>query len=72
MVTCPHSDYLADTNILLRLMKSNDPEFRLVRSVVHVVAGRGDRLCYTPQNMVEFWNACTRPADQIRPLTNGS
>ena len=56
--------YLADTNILLRLMKLNDPEFPLVRRAVHVLEARGDRLCYIPQNLVEFWNACTRPADR--------
>ncbi len=56
--------YLADTNILLRLVKSNDPEFPLIRSAVRALEARGNRLCYVPQNMVEFWNACTRPADR--------
>ena len=56
--------YLADTNVLLRLIKSNDPEFSIVRAAVRALATRGDRLCYTPQNMVEFWNVCTRPADR--------
>lgn len=54
--------YLVDTNILLRLTKSNDPEFPLVRGAVHVLEARGDQLCYISQNMIEFWNACTRPA----------
>jgi len=58
------TQYLADTNILLRLMKSNDPQFPLVRRAVHVIEGRGDRVCYIPQNLVEFWNASTRPADR--------
>ncbi len=56
--------YLADTNILLRLIKSNDPEFLLVRRAVHALKARGERLCYVPQNIVEFWNVCTRPADR--------
>jgi predicted nucleic acid-binding protein len=56
--------YLADTNILLRLIKSNDPEFPLVRKAVHTLKARGERLCYVPQNIVEFWNVCTRPADR--------
>lgn len=56
--------YLADTNILLRLIKSNDPEFPLVRSAVHALKARGDQLCCVPQNIVEFWNVCTRPADR--------
>ena len=57
--------YLADTNILLRLIKSNDPEFPQVRKAVHALKARGERLCYVPQNMVEFWNVCTRPADRL-------
>ncbi|MGA2986474.1 MAG: hypothetical protein ABSG32_21960 [Terriglobia bacterium] len=40
--------YLADTNILLRLIKSNDPEFLLVRRAVHALKARGERLCYVP------------------------
>ncbi|MGO9519670.1 MAG: type II toxin-antitoxin system VapC family toxin [Candidatus Korobacteraceae bacterium] len=58
------TSYLADTNILLRLSKSNDPEFTLVRGAVRALKARGERLCYVPQNIVEFWNACTRPADR--------
>ena len=56
--------YLADTNILLRLIKSNDPEFLLVRRAVHALKAGGERLCYVPQNIVEFWNVCTRPPDR--------
>jgi len=58
------TDHLTDTNILLRLMKSNDPEFPLVRGAVRALRARGHRLCYIPQNMLEFWNVCTRPMDQ--------
>jgi predicted nucleic acid-binding protein len=53
--------YLADTNILLRLLKSNDPEYWLVRRAVHTLKAHGERLCYVPQNILEFWNVCTRP-----------
>jgi len=56
--------YLIDTNILLRLVKSNDPEFAGLRRVVHILKERGERLCYLPQNIVEFWNVCTRPANR--------
>ncbi len=58
----PGLSYLADTDILLRLVKSNDLEFPLVRRAVHVLKARGERLCYFPQNIVEFWNVCTRPS----------
>jgi hypothetical protein len=46
--------YLLDTNILLGLVKSSDPEFRLVRVAVHILKVRAERLCYVPQNIVEF------------------
>lgn len=60
----PGVSYLADTNILLRLVKSNDPEFLVVRSAVRALKARGERLCFIPQNIVEFWNVCTRRSDR--------
>jgi predicted nucleic acid-binding protein len=56
--------YLADTNILLRLNKSNDPNFSPIRGAVRTLSVRGYRLCYTPQNIIEFWNVCTRPSER--------
>lgn len=56
--------YLVDTNVLLRLVKSNDPEFPLARGATHALKARGDLLFFIPQNIVEFWNVCTRPADR--------
>jgi predicted nucleic acid-binding protein len=53
--------FLADTNILLRLAEPSDPEYAIVRSAVEALAVRGEHLCYTAQNLVEFWNVCTRP-----------
>lgn len=29
-----------------------------------VLLASGDRLCITPQNIIEFWNVCARPADR--------
>ena len=52
---------LADTNILLRLTEPSDPEYLTVRGAVETLAGRGENLCYASQNLVEFWNLCTRP-----------
>ena len=52
---------LADTNILLRLLNPTDSEYAVVRSAVDALAARVDRLCFVPQNLVEFWNVCTRP-----------
>ena len=36
----------------------------MVRSAVDTLVARGDQLCYVSQNLVEFWNVCTRPADK--------
>jgi predicted nucleic acid-binding protein len=52
---------LADTNILLRLLNPTDPEYPMVREAVDALFARGEQLCFVPQNLVEFWNVCTRP-----------
>ncbi len=51
-----------DTNILLRFVEPNDPEHALVRKAVRLLTARGESLCFASQNLVEFWNVCTRPA----------
>ncbi len=53
--------WLADTNILLRLMHRTDPQHTLVRAAVRLLGSRGDLIFYAPQNLVELWRACTRP-----------
>ena len=55
---------LADTDIILRLSRPRDPSYTQVRTALHALRARGTRLCFTSQNLVEFWNVCTRPADQ--------
>lgn len=52
---------LIDTNILLRLLEPTDPEYGLVRGAVEALAARGESLCFASQNLIEFWNVCTRP-----------
>ena len=54
--------YLVVTNVLLRLLQRNDPNYSTIRQAVRILMGRGDELCCAPQNIVEFWNVCTRPA----------
>ena len=56
--------YLVDTNVLLRFVKPDDRDYPLVRSAVSRLWIAGDDLCYTSQNLAEFWNTCTRPADR--------
>ncbi len=53
--------YLADTNILLRLLHRPDPEHGLVRAALRLLRRRGETIFYAPQNLVEFWRVCTRP-----------
>src|SRR5262249_55323950 len=56
--------HLTDTNILLRLSHRSDPDYTLIRSALRSLRLSGTPLCYTPQNLAEFWNVCTRPAQQ--------
>jgi predicted nucleic acid-binding protein len=53
--------YLADTNILIRFLLLNDPAYRAIRQAVRTLKARGEQIVTTPQNMIEFWNVCTRP-----------
>ena len=55
---------LLDSNILLRISKSNDPQHAAIRQALHVLVGQGVRLCYTSQTLGELWNASTRPLDK--------
>jgi predicted nucleic acid-binding protein len=57
-------DYLADTNILLRISKRQEPTYQQVRTALRTLRVRGTTLCFTSQNMAEFWNVCTRPVDR--------
>jgi predicted nucleic acid-binding protein len=55
---------LLDSNILLRISKSNDPQQAVIGRALHVLVDQGVRLCYTSQTLGEFWNASTRPIDK--------
>ena len=52
---------LMDTNVLLRLLEPKDVEYALVREAVESLTARGDSPCFASQNLIEFWNVCTRP-----------
>jgi predicted nucleic acid-binding protein len=52
---------LLDTNILLRISKSDDPQQPIIVKALKALVGQGVRLCYTSQTLAEFWNASTRP-----------
>ncbi len=56
--------YLVDTNILLRLFRKDDPLHRLVKAVLKELNWQGSGLYFSLQNIAEFWNVCTRPAER--------
>lgn len=51
---------LLDSNILLRISKSDDPQYAAISHALHALVGQGARLCYTSQTLGEFWNASAR------------
>ena len=56
--------YLADTNVLLRFSRHDDPRYQIVQDTVHKLEAEGHQLRTTSQNFAEFWNVATRPANQ--------
>lgn len=56
--------YLVDSNVLLRWVRPNDGDFPAVVSSIDALLRHGSVLCYTSQNVAEFWNTCTRPGDR--------
>ena len=57
-------DYLADTNIILRLAEPTHPMHGIVLKAVTKLFADGINLCLFPQNLIEFWNVATRAADK--------
>ena len=55
---------LLDSNIQLRISKSDDPQHAAISHALRVLVGQEARLCYTSQILGEFWNASTRPLDK--------
>ena len=55
---------LLDSNILLRISKSDDPQHPAIVKALKTLVGQGVRLCYTSHTLAEFWNASTRPFDK--------
>src|SRR5258707_13600270 len=56
--------FLLDSNILLRWVKPDHNDYPLVVSAIEAILRRDGELCYTSQNVGEFWNMCTRPLDR--------
>lgn len=56
--------YLIDTNILLRLSQQRDSQYSLVQAAVAELNKQRAELCFSLQNIAEFWNVCTRPSER--------
>jgi predicted nucleic acid-binding protein len=57
-------EHLADTNVLLRSVDQTHPLHAEAATALSGLILTGSRVCVTPQNIIEFWNVCTRPADR--------
>jgi predicted nucleic acid-binding protein len=55
---------LVDSNVLLRWVKPDHNDYRLVVEAIDAMLRRDAVLCYTSQNVGKFWNTCTRPLDR--------
>jgi predicted nucleic acid-binding protein len=56
--------YLIDSNVLIRWVQPEGPEFGAVRRAIQRLEEANDTPCFTSQNLGEFWNAMTRPANR--------
>jgi predicted nucleic acid-binding protein len=56
--------YLIDTNVLLRWIKPDDRDYPITVAAIEAALSGGSVLCYTSQNVGEFWNTCTRPLNR--------
>lgn len=60
----PNTAYLLDSNILIRWIQPDDRDYPVIKSALDVLVQQQSILCYTSQNLAEFWNACTRPVNR--------
>ena len=58
------NSYLIDSNILLRISRRDDPDYGIVDAALERLLREDAALYYTHQNIAEFWNVWTRPADK--------
>jgi len=55
---------LVDTNILLRSVQPNHPLCSQATHAVSKLIRQKDAVFFCPQNIAEFWNVATRPAER--------
>src|SRR4030095_16237432 len=54
--------YLVDSNVLLRWVKPDHSDYPAIASATDAILRSNGVLCYTSQNVAEFWNAWHVPA----------
>jgi predicted nucleic acid-binding protein len=52
---------LVDTNVLLRRTQPNHEHHAVAMESVARLLAANETVCFTPQNISEFWNVVTRP-----------
>ena len=57
---------LVDTNVLLRRIQPSSAHHKVAVESVARLLDAGESLCFTPQNIAEFWNVMTRPVASNR------
>ena len=55
---------LVDTNVLLCLAQPNNPMYKSAANAIAVLLERQEDVVVALQNVAEFWNVATRPADK--------
>lgn len=56
--------YLLDTNVLLRTIVTNDPQYQITQEAIAILRRSGEQLFIAPQNLIELWNVATRPSNK--------
>ncbi|NET56728.1 MAG: PIN domain-containing protein [Symploca sp. SIO2E6] len=56
--------YLVDTNVLLRSIQFGHPMQPQAKAALESLLQNAHEVCLSSQNLIEFWNVCTRPLDK--------
>jgi hypothetical protein len=54
---------LVDTNLVLRMSRTDDPDFERAVDAVDLARERGYAPCVVPQVIYEYWAVATRPVE---------
>jgi len=60
----PGELWLADTNVLIRWLQPHDRDYPIAQRALPRLENVAAIPCYTSQNLGEFWNVLTRPANR--------